>query len=348
MPFDVERHLARYPYHAVVRNVAAVTCHFNPHRSRARRRCYQTFARQFPAIGLELFVAEGSGDDRWEVPEDGRVHRFRIAAPTCLFAKENLLNLAIERLPDRFESVLWIDADVLMLPHDFADLLSEALDRHAVVQGFRRLVYLNGDGTPQMNWRHSVAARNLADGSRSADPRQAFPGLAWAARRELLARIGGLYDRVIMGGGDVAWAAAVYGDTRTPYLRRWSAPLLRDALRYVQQVAPLVPSVGCVEADGVHLFHGTIRARRYAWRDSVLRQFDYDPRTHLEYAPNGTLRWTRAGAAGNGASDLGVHACPAGGRRGGRGRGRAARRAAGDARFGPCACGAGHEAPSRG
>ncbi len=100
-----------------------------------------------------------------------------------------------------------------------------------------------------------------------------------------------------MGGGDVAWAAAVYGDMETAYLRRWSNRLLRDALRYIRDVAPLVPSVGWVEADGIHLFHGTLQARRYGWRDTVLRRFDYDPNEHLEYAPNGTLRWTAAAPA---------------------------------------------------
>ena len=166
----------------------------------ARRRCVDAFARQYPAIGLDLFIAEGSLDGRWEIPDGPRVYRFDIDPQTCLFAKENLLNLAIDRLPDRYESVLWIDADVLLLQHDFADRLVDALHRHVVVQAFRRLMYLNSDGAPQLAWRQSVAARNIENGTRSADPRQAFPGLAWAARRELLARVDGLYDRVIIGG----------------------------------------------------------------------------------------------------------------------------------------------------
>lgn len=295
--FDVDAHLQAIPYHPVCDRTAAVTCYFNPHAGRARRRCYETFARQFPRIGLELFTAEGSVDDRWEVSDGSNVWRFDLDPNAHLFCKENLLNLIIARLPDRFDRVAWIDGDVVLLSHDYADQLSTALDQHTVVQGFSELRYLNPDGTSETGWRRSLASVNVKDNTRLAYEKSSYPGLVWAASRELLTAVGGLYDRVVTGGGDNAWVAAVYGARDVAYMENWSPRMKADVLRYGERVAPLVPSVGCVPVRGLHLFHGHLKNRQYTERNRMLRRIDFDPQRHLEYAPNGTLRWSAAAPA---------------------------------------------------
>jgi len=292
--FDATSHLARFPYHAVSRRIAAVTCHFNPHGSEARRRCWGLFSQQFPRIGLDLFAAEGSIDGRWELPDGPGVLRFGLDPEACLFAKENLLNLTIQRLPDRFDRVLWLDSDVLMLPHDYADRLADSLDRHRVVQSFRELRYLGPNGEPETGWRPSLGFSNARAGTSSANHHAggSYPGLAWAADRQLLADVGGLYDRVITGGGDVAWATACYGDVSVPYMRYWSPRLIAAIGRYRERVHPLVPSVGYMDARGVHLYHGRLASRQYRQRNEILQAVDFDPDRHLDYSPNGTLRWS--------------------------------------------------------
>ena len=294
--FDAATHLARFPYHAVSNHTAAVACHFNPHGSEARRRCWGLFAQQFPLIGLELFVAEASLDGRFEIPSGLGVLQLDLDPDACLFAKENLLNIAIDRLPDRFDRVLWIDSDVLMLPHDYADRLADALDRHRAVQAFRELRYLGPNGEPETGWRPSLGWSNARAGTSSANHHAggSYPGLAWAADRQLLADAGGLYDRVVTGGGDVAWATACYGDESVPYMRYWSPLLIADIGRYRERVHPLVPSVGFVDAAGVHLYHGKLASRQYVRRNEILTEVGFDPQTHLDYSPNGTIRWSAA------------------------------------------------------
>lgn len=291
-PFDVEKHLATFPYHPLVRNIAAVTCHFNPQRSRSRIRCYETFVRQFPRIGLDLFTAEGSVDGCWEIPN---AWRYRLEAE--LFAKENLLNLAIARLPDQYDRVLWIDSDVLMLDSDYADKLSDALDRHTVVQAFAKLRYLRSDGSAETGWRSSLMLMNSQHNTKIADAtnwKACYPGLAWATTRELLTACGGIYDRVITGGGDNAWAIGVIGDFPKHLADRWSDELGADIKRWGAKLMPLVKSVGHVETNGVHLYHGKLTSRMYAARNEIFREVNFDPQRHLEYGPGGTLRWSAA------------------------------------------------------
>lgn len=289
--FDADKHLAAMPYHPLVRNIAAVTCHYNPQRSQARIRCYETFARQFPRIGLDLFTAEGSLDDRWEIPG---AWRYDLDPEACLFAKENLLNLAIARLPDRYDRVVWIDSDVLMLNHDYVDILAQSLEKNPVVQAFQELRYIARDGGWQTGWRSSIGYINAKNGTCVAEPKEGYPGLAWAARRELLANIGGIYDRVITGGGDVAWCCGMWGDLRPNYTQQWSQALVADVRRWATAAKPNITGVGYVQARGVHLYHGTLKHRQYSRRNEILGEAQYDPQLHLEYAENGTLRWSAA------------------------------------------------------
>jgi hypothetical protein len=121
---------------------------------------------------------------------------------------------------------------------------------------------------------------------------QAYPGLAWATSRSFLQSIGGIYDRVITGGGDNAWVMSVYGDYPQHRTSVWSNALTAGVKRYGGRVSPLVESVGYVPSRGIHLYHGKLTSRQYRRRNDILGQINFDPDRHLEYAPNGTLRWS--------------------------------------------------------
>jgi hypothetical protein len=293
--FDLRQHMAALPYHPVSQRIAAVTCYFNPQGSANRSQCYANFARQFPRIGLELFAVEGSLDDRWEIPS---AWRYGIDPAACLFAKENLLNLAIARLPDRFDCVLWIDCDIMPTTPDYAERLADAMDRHTVVQGFQYLAYLDASGNAETEWRCGVAAKNEEQGTQRGHPARAYPGGAWCAPRQLLAEVGGLYDRHVTGAGDVAWSTAVYGDAAEAGLDGyWPPPLVEAVARYGRQVSSRVESVGFVGSRAVHLYHGRRANRQYTERHRSLIEAGYDPDRHVEYAPNGTLRWSPSAPA---------------------------------------------------
>lgn len=292
--FNVDAHLRSIPYHPIRHDLAAVTCHFNPQRSAARLRCYEQFARQFPALGLRLYCAEGSPDHRYEILDSWH---FPMDPEAHLFAKENLLNLAINRLPDQYERVVWIDSDVLIITPHWAELLAAALDADPVVQGFQSLRYIGPHGEPETSWRDSLGWINARDNAAIAEPQAGYPGLVWAARRDVLAAGGGIYDRVITGGGDVAWCVGVWGDLRPRYSAQWSPALIADVHRWAAGIHPYIPSVGYVPAAGVHLYHGKLAARQYQHRNEILGQVGYDPQLHLEYGPTGTLRWSKAAPA---------------------------------------------------
>ena len=230
-----------------------------------------------------LFNGSPQVDSTWQVTID----------PEAIFwHKENLLNLAIERLPDQYDAIAWIDADVIYQNADIGDKIIDALTRDPIVQPWSQIRYLDPADRPIGPWRSSMSLYNSTKANPSADPSSSYPGMAWAASREVLVKVGGLYDRCITGGGDVAWASGVWGDTAPIYGKQWSASLIDDALRWgVAVTAQTGGRCGIVTARAEHLYHGSIHDRQYVQRNAVFSKVNFDPNRDVEVAANGTLKW---------------------------------------------------------
>lgn len=274
-----------------VHHLAVVTSFFNPHRGHRRAAIYSQFAEGIRRQGLPLFCVEGSFgrqssqvDSTWQVEID---------PDAVLWHKESLLQWAIDRLPDYYDAVVWIDADVVYQIDDLGGRIIDALRSHAIVQPWSEIQYLDRDGQPSSPWRASMAKHNQKRKTPDANPANSFPGMAWATSRELLVKIGGMYTRCVNGGGDVAWAAAAWGDLATFQKRMWSPALIADVMAWGRGVTTLTGGhVGMVDARVNHLYHGELKHRQYVERNAIFGRVDFDPRRHLARDERGMLRWS--------------------------------------------------------
>jgi hypothetical protein len=118
------------------------------------------------------------------------------------------------------------------------------------------------------------------------------PGMAWAARRELIERHR-LYDACIVGGGDGAFVRAAYG--RIDDAMRIQAMGRAKREHYVAWAQPFHDAVRgevvFVEGDLFHLWHGRPEDRRYEQRHRGLEMFDFDPFEDIAEEPSGVWRW---------------------------------------------------------
>ena len=276
-----------------VSKLAIVTSFFNPHRGRNRVRIYSRFSEAIKQQGLSLFCVEGSFrnqssqvDSTWKVPIDSNA---------IFWHKERMLQWAIDRLPDRFDAVCWIDADVVYETPKIGDVILDALTRNPIVQPWSNIRYLGPDNKPMSDWKSSLSLHNSTKAWPTADPRRAYPGMCWAAARSTLAKIaGGIYDRCITGGGDVAWASGVWGDYAPLYVRHWSASLTKDVIRWCRGVTPLTGGRSdVVHARAEHLYHGEVKNRMYVERNAIFRKYNYDPQRDVELDKNEMLRWSK-------------------------------------------------------
>ena len=279
--------------------LGVVTCHFDPHCNPRRLHNHQRFVEGMRRHGIDVFTVEGTlrGDGPRLPPDDHTIH---LELENILWQKERLLNLGIAALPAEVDAVGWFDADVLFHHDDLQEAILVALSGSPVTQPWQIYEWLDADGhhVPWNNgnrWATSMAARNWnrASNRKIASPRFGHPGLAWAARRETIDAMGGLFDRHPLGGGDTMMAISFWGDWRARYFSRYTEPMRQAVYEWGQRAHRIVQgNIAFVDAAVSHLWHGSFESRRYAARHRDLSQLGIDPAKHLEMAPNGTWRWS--------------------------------------------------------
>ncbi len=182
--------------------LAVICCLFNPCGYQAPRRNYLRFARGLREQKVPLYTIELAFDDQPFFLKAGPTV-IRLRTRHVLWHKERLLNILLKYVPKAFDKIAWVDADLLFANAHWAEEASRLLEEYPVVQLFDRAVFLDLRGRPHR------AGVGLARVEAEGRPKRSgsHPGLAWAARRELLERHG-LLDNNIIGGETAAWPAA--------------------------------------------------------------------------------------------------------------------------------------------
>lgn len=108
---------AKYDLH----QLAVITVIFNPVKYASRYEHYDNFARHMRASGVNLYTVEcifpsttrfGLPKQNFEITQPNNHQHIQLAAPSILWMKENLINIAVNRLPAHVEYIAWIDADI--------------------------------------------------------------------------------------------------------------------------------------------------------------------------------------------------------------------------------------------
>lgn len=288
--YNVKKHIDLMPQSEFHDNIAAITCFFNPQNSRRRIECLNAFASQFPAVGMDLFIIEGVTETH---QLSGKNIRHVQYCNTYIFAKENLLNILIDSLSSKYEYIMWIDADTLIYHENFAEHILKELKTKHIVQPCKLLSYLS-DKNAICKIFPSIAYTNETNHSCKGIINSAFPGLVWAARRELISLAGGLYDKAIAGGGDCAWSKIIYNDTNNDNVKNWSSNMQQDVNNCTKSLHCKVRDidVGYIDTVMYHLYHGERQHRQYSKRHEILKKVNYNPKSHIKYNANGTLSFT--------------------------------------------------------
>ena len=287
----------------VAPDLAVVTSYFNSHHYASKRRAFEAFKGSMERSGVPLFIGECAfGEDEFELTKSRSVFQFR--SRDVLWQKERLLNLTIDRVPDRYTKIAWIDADILFDNTRWAVETSDRLDQLPVIQLFSHGIRLRpnetsyfGAGQRYRSFAFTRAA--LPALSRLRYLIHGHTGFAWAADRQLLSGLG-LYDAAIAGSGDHLMAHAFSGDFSSPCLRSiflGCSGYLDHFREWAEAAWGWVGGrVGFVPGAALHLWHGETMNRGYARRNHDMDMHRYDPSRHLEAEPNGLWSLSEDGA----------------------------------------------------
>jgi hypothetical protein len=287
----------------VAPDLAVVTSYFNSHHYASKRRVFELFRQSMERSGVPLFIGECAfGDQPFELVPSNSVFQFR--TPDVMWQKERLLNLTIDRVPDRYTKIAWVDADVLFTNPRWIAEASERLDEFPVLQPFSHAVRLrprdmNDFGAGERSRGFCFTRSALPALSRLPNSIHGHTGFAWAADRQLLSDVR-LYDAAIAGTGDHLMAHAFSGDFATPCLRVvfGGGSGFLDHFRQWAEAAwdRARGRLGYVSGAALHLWHGETANRGYVSRYRQLATRAYDPAVHLHAEPGDLWTWSDQGA----------------------------------------------------
>lgn len=286
-----------------------VTALSNPLRFRSRYEHYRTFEKMCTDAGAVLYTVETAfGDRRFECTEPDDPYDIQLRTYSEIWLKERMLNIGISRLPSNWQYVAWIDADVAFSRPDWAQETLHQLQHYMVVQMFSHAQDLDPNYAPIIRPVDPKDPKTISmTGSaqsyicsylQDVPPiwRQAYyygwpskplaywhPGFCWAARREAVDALGGLFDFGIAGNGDHHMAAALIGCAHET-LPKGIHQHYRNALLEWQARAEkhIQRDVGFIPGMISHHWHGKKRDRKYVERWQVLIDEKYDPLKDLK------------------------------------------------------------------
>ena len=273
--------------------IAAITNYYNPANRPEKLKNYQTFRERLGDI--PLYVVEAAfGDQPFVLDKDPNT--IQVRCEHVIWQQYTLINLGIQKLPDKYDKAVWVDADIIFDDPDWVYKMSQLLDQYKVAQSYSTITMdvPNGKGDTFL----SVAKKAIENAAKPVSElfhenldldKRFASGFSWGVQRDVIEKHR-IYDYWITGSCDTAFIIAIWGDYENMFFRRMNEKMRKHYMEWAIPFHEYVNhSVGCLETHIHHLWHGY---RNYRKRWLCLK--DMDPYEDIEVGENGCLRWRTA------------------------------------------------------
>lgn len=282
-------------------SIWGITTYYNPAGYSNKLENYNKFREGLRRQGLPLATVElAFGDKPFALDSGDADLLLQYRTSSVLWHKERMFNVALKHLPADCDKVVWLDADIIFQDDRWVEKTSALLQEYAVIQPFSHAIRFPkgvdkpvqkdfdniGKGLSEYHgyvFSHKTAGRGI---------KVMNSGLAWAGRREIFDHYG-FYDRLILGTGDRFMAGAFQGFRYLDDRQRFNNLMIDDQNRWIADVYSMVlGSVYYQEGVIGHLFHGTMRNRKYHKRTHLLKNYEFDPSRDIAPDESGAMwKW---------------------------------------------------------
>ena len=239
---------------------------------------------------VNLFIVEMIyNNQKFFVTNKNNKNHLQLKTDTPLWHKENMVNLAVKNLlPSSYKAFAWIDADI-----EFENN-SWALDTLKILNGSKDIVQLFSHCIDMNNENANINIFNSFGYSFNKNKKYTqkgidywHPGYAWAITRKAYEKVGGLYDKGILGSGDNIMALSLIN--KCVYINNinYDDDYNNSMLEYQKKASKL--RLGYVPGVIRHYFHGSKQNRQYTERWKILMKYKYSPIEHITYNKQGII-----------------------------------------------------------
>jgi len=219
--------------------------------------------------------------------------RRSVAVRDVMWSKEQLINLAIKRLPAHCKYISWMDSDIAFIDDEWVESTIGVLSTHpkSFAQLWATCDMLGPDGNPQL--RVTSFAQQYTIGKTYQDVANKHkeywhPGFVWAATREALECTNGLIAQTL-GSADRHMAMAFLNRAAETVPKGLHASYRTQVLNWEQLVQLCGIELVVVPLKICHFFHGSMKHRQYMERWDILKVCKFDLLEHLQHDPDQDL-----------------------------------------------------------
>lgn len=237
---------------------------------------------------IKLYVVELTyGDQDFYITSPNNPNHLQLRTKYALWHKENMINLGIKKLlPEDWKAVAWIDGDIeFENPNWVIDTL-KVLTEFDVVQLFTTCFDLDEKEIPMSIWQSF--GYKYCHGEKFEYKRGInywHTGYAWACTREYYNKIGGLFDKAILGSGDYIMCQGYFG--KPAFGNKILTNFKSVVENYISNLKDI--KIGYIPTNIKHYFHGSKANRKYVERNEILIKYNYDPNLHIKYDEQGVI-----------------------------------------------------------
>ena len=265
-------------------DLAVLLNFFNPCNS---KRILMNFLYIFNALqakGVPVFAIECLFPKQTPSISFENVKHVRTTA--YMFHKERLYRILEKSVPKKFTKLMFLDADLFYDESNWYDVVSDSLNVHECVQPFKLVNYLDLTYTKKYQSAKPVVLNEHTE----HDPNYQV-GMAWAMTRDYYNRCG-FYDYCIIGNGDLLSAMHITGksfDSSKGVIIRLHAESYSE---YTKKPKP--KSVGHCDLTLNHLYHGSLKKRKYWDRNFLFKDIEGDISKWITTNADGVFEWKTA------------------------------------------------------
>ena len=239
---------------------------------------------------VRVFIVEMTyKKQRFIISDSKNKQHLQLRTEVPIWHKENMVNLAVKYLlPKSYKAFAWIDADIEFESSSWAlDTLKILNGTKDIVQVYSHALDMNRDET-NINIFNSFGysyTKNKKYTTKGID--YWHPGFGWAITRKAYEKIGGLYDKGILGSGDSIMALSLIGKVSNMNNVNYHIDYNNSMVQYQENAKKL--RLGYTPGVIRHHYHGTKQNRKYVERWKLLMEYQYSPIEHLKYDEKGIL-----------------------------------------------------------